>query len=239
MNAAHRVSLAAFTKALAVSALVAGCQWAAAQKPENVTDGELALLPEYCPDTQGFKYGDQSRASPRAPYWLGLMGPSFWHHHHYCWGLLKVRRALGPGVRAELRTGGLQSAMGDFDYVVRNADPKFVMLPEIFLKMGDTYLLLGNYALAKDNYAFAARAKPDYWPAYVNWAAALERLGKKPEALTHIGVGLRLNPNEPVLRAQYTRLGGDLAALLATVKVDAPPAERAAEAASSAGADPK
>jgi tetratricopeptide (TPR) repeat protein len=211
-----------------------------AQRPNAMSDGEIALLPEYCIDTQGFKYGDASfNTSPRAAYWVGLMGPSFWHHHHYCWALLKVRRALGPGVKGESRTGGLQSAIGDFDYVIRLSDPKFVMLPEVFLKMGDTYLLLGDYAMARDSYNGAARAKPDYWPAYVNWAVALEKLGKKPEALAHIGLGLRKSPNEPVLRAQYTRLGGDLAALLATVKVDTPPAERPAETASGANADPK
>jgi tetratricopeptide (TPR) repeat protein len=196
---------------------------ACAQKPAGVSDGEIALLPEYCADTQGFKYGDASfNTSPRANYWVGLMGPSFWHHHHYCWALVKVRRALAPGVRPEQRTAGLQNAVGDYDYVVRLSDPQFVMLPEVFLKMGDAFVLLGDYARAGESFAASAKRKPDYWPAYVNWAAVLEKIGKKQEALAHIGLGLRNSPNEPVLQRHYKRLGGDLAALLATVKPTAP-----------------
>lgn len=208
---------------------------ALAQRPPGVTPGELSLLPEYCVDTQGFGYGDQytSHMSPRGPYWVGLMGLSFWHHHHYCWGLLKMRRALLPGVRPEQRTGGLVDAYGDFDYVVRNATPDFVMLPEIFLKMGDTQVELGSISLALELYAESARRKPDYWPAYVSAAAALEKLGMKKDALGRIAAGLVQAPDDPVLQKNYKRLGGDLAAFqrsAAARAAAAPPAAAPASA---------
>ena len=209
-----------------------------AQKPPNVSAGELALLPEYCVDTQGFDYKDQysTQMSPRAPYWVGLMGVSFWHHHHYCWALIKTRRALAPGVRPEQRTGGLVDAYGDLDYVVRNATPDFVMLPEIFLKMGDTQIELGSVSLALELYAESARRKPDYWPAYVNAAVALEKLGMKKDALGRIAAGLSRAPNDPVLQKNYKRLGGDLAAFQRTLKTPPPtlPASAAASAPASA-----
>jgi tetratricopeptide (TPR) repeat protein len=185
-----------------------------------VTVGELALLPEYCVDSQGFNHGDQysQNKSPRADYWVGLMGPSFWHHHHYCWGLIKSRRAMAPGVQPELRTGGLKDANGDYDYVIRNATRDFVMLPEVMLKYGDNLVLLNSPIQALEIYAEAARRKPDYWPAYVNAAEVLEKVGKKKEALARIGEGLAFAPTSPVLQRHYTRLGGDLKALMAQLE---------------------
>jgi tetratricopeptide (TPR) repeat protein len=195
-----------------------GASWG--QRPPSVTAGELALLPEYCIDTQGFDYSDQysGKKSPRADYWVGLMGQSFWHHHHYCWGLIKSRRAMAPGVRPELRTGGLKDANGDYDYVIRNATRDFVMLPEVMLKYGDNLVLLDSPIQALEVYAEAARRKPDYWPAYVNAAEALEKVGKKKEALARIGEGLAFAPTSPVLQRHYTRLGGDLKALMAQLE---------------------
>ena len=49
--------------------------------PNGMTWGELALLPEYCPDTMGILYGDQYfNASPRAAGWVAQLGQGFWAH---------------------------------------------------------------------------------------------------------------------------------------------------------------
>jgi hypothetical protein len=60
---------------------------ASAQHPENITDGELALVPTFCRDAGGIRYGQAHDAnrSPRAAYWVSLMGDGFWAMHHYCW----------------------------------------------------------------------------------------------------------------------------------------------------------
>jgi tetratricopeptide (TPR) repeat protein len=202
----------------------------AAQKPANVTRGEMALLPEYCIDTQGFSYGDQYfNTSPRAAHWVALMGPSFWHHHHYCWALVKLQRAKAPGIAPQARAHLLAGAGSDFDYVIRNAQPNFVMLPEVLLRFGDLKLETGEIAEAQELYAAATRRKPDYWPAYANWALFLERSGRRKDALDHLALGLRNNRNAAPLQGHYKRLGGNLDALL--LDIDA--AARASNAAAS------
>jgi tetratricopeptide (TPR) repeat protein len=193
-----------------------------AQKPPNVTPGEMALLPEYCPDTQGFKYGDAYfNTSPRAKHWVGLMGPS-------CWGLIKMRRATAAGVPKVLRDGGLKAAIGDYEYVLYHSTPDFVMLPEVYLRIGEAQLLLNDYGAASDAFAQARSKKPGYWPAYVQWAEVLVKIGKKQEALALIEECLRLTPSEPALRAPYERMGGKLDAFLRTLPAPTGPASSAA-----------
>lgn len=187
------------------------CEAASADfKPQNVTAGEMALLPEYCPDTQGFQYGDQHyNTSPRAAYWVGLMGKSFWAHHHYCWALIYINRAKAAGLRPQEREALYRWAINDYRYVVQHSTPDFVLLPEVWTRMGEAYVLLGANGSALEAFGAARRIKPDYWPPYVRWAEVLARLGKRTEALAHLEEGLERMPTERALIEAYERLGGN------------------------------
>lgn len=208
-----------------------------AQKPQNVTPGEMALLPEYCPDTQGFKYGDAyHNTSPRAAHWVGLMGQTFWHNHHYCWALIKKHRAMQAGLTDQQRNGLLGNAVADLEYVIRYATPDFPLLPEVQYRVGEYQLLLDNPAAARDAFEATVRLKPDYWPAYVAWAEALDRLRLRRDALHYLERGLRVSPNVPELRDAYRRMGGNPAAFVASLP--APETNAAASAASGAGSEP-
>lgn len=201
-----------------------------AQRPQNVTPAEMAMLPAYCADTQGFNYGDASwNTSPRASYWVALMGPTFWHQHHYCWALIKKHRALEPGLSLQVRNGRLGDAIGDLEYVVRNSTPDFPLLPEVFYRIGEIQLLIGNQLAAKEALDEAVRRKPDYWPAYLIWADALAKAKLTREAVAHLELGLRQNPNSPQLRKAYRALGGDPQAFVASLPASA--AEAAASGA--------
>jgi hypothetical protein len=206
---------------------------ALAQKPADVTIGEMALLPEYCADTMGFEYGDAyTRTSPRAAYWVSLMGPSFWHVHHYCWGLIKLERVMTPGTRKELRAGGLKNVAAEMKYVLRNGTPDFILRPEILVRLGDVLILDSEPSAAREAYASARRLKPDYWPAYTRWADVLAKLGLRRDALALLEEGLRIMPGEKALQQAYGRLGGNTAAFLLSL----PPPKPAASSAAASGA---
>jgi hypothetical protein len=192
-------------------ALLAGSSVAFAA-PENITDGELALTPAYCQDVQGIKWGDQYyNPSPRAAYWVSVMGKTFWAMHHYCWGLIHVHRAKAAGVPPTMRDAMVASAIGDYYYVIKNATPGFIMLPEIYVRVGEAEMLRRNSVGALEAFATSRELKPDYWPPYVRGAEVLEHLGKKVQARSLLEEGLRLMPNEPALRMPFERLGGRLA----------------------------
>ena len=198
-------------RAIAVGGLLLACTASAfAGKPDNVTEAEMALLPRYCPDTFGFKYGDAyTNTSPNAPKWVGMMGKGFWAMHHYCWALINLGRAQKPAVPANLRQATREYAIADMQYIVKNTEPDFIMLPEIYTKIGDVQLSLKHPSEANDAFARARSLKPDYWPAYIGWAEYLRRAGEKARARELVAEGLSYAPQSKTLRSLFTELGGD------------------------------
>lgn len=180
-----------------------------AAKPQNITESEMKLIPAYCPDTQGFGYGDAfSNTSPRAPHWVGLMGKGFWHMHHYCWARINMNRAQRAGVPNQAKKGLWESALKDYQYVINHVSNDFVLLPEIYTRQGEVELLLGQSNHAQESFSRARQLKPDYWPAYSNWAEFLIKAGKRAEALKVVSAGLEYSPNAKVLLELFKTLGG-------------------------------
>ena len=183
---------------------------AIAVKPDNITEAEMALLPRYCPDTYGFKYGDSvTNTSPNAPKWVGMMGRGFWSMHHYCWALINLGRAQKPSVPAYVRKATRDYAIDDMKYVVQNTTADFIMLPEIYSKIGEVLLSLQRPQEAREAFAKARSLKPDYWPPYFHWANYLRQIGQKAQARETAEEGLSYAPQSKSLRSLLTELGGD------------------------------
>lgn len=193
-----------------VSALTAllTCSAAHADRPAGWTEGELALLPEYCADTQGFNHTRTGpQRSPRADYWVGRMGEGFWTMHHSCWALMNLRRAqLAIGSKQQ-REHLINSAIRDFQFVVRNTPSDFVLLPEVLTRMGDAHLLLKQYAAANDAFLRARELKPTYWPPYASWASLQLENGLKEGARQTVEAALQYLPEEPHILALARRAG--------------------------------
>jgi len=182
---------------------------AMAGKPEDITDSEMKLIPQYCPDTMGFGYGDAFyNTSPRAAHWVGLMGKGFWAMHHYCWARINMNRAQRAGVPKQARNGLWESARNDYKYVINHVTSDFVLLPEVYTRLGEAELLLSQPNKAQESFANARKLRPDYWPAYSNWAEFLMNRGKRSEALKVVIAGLEYSPNAKVLLELFKLLGG-------------------------------
>ena len=178
--------------------------------PQNITPGELALTPAYCQDVQSINGWTKEKGtrSPRAEYWLSLMGETFWAMHHYCWGLIQMQRSRAAGITAQQRTFLRHEAIDEYRYVLKNSPPSFVLLPEVYLRIGDAHAALEEYSPAFEAYAKSRAIKPDYWPAYAREARLLETAGLKTKAVKLLEEGLQHVPNSPELQAQLRRLGG-------------------------------
>ena len=183
---------------------------ACAQSPKDVTDGELALLPPFCYDTMGMRYGSKdSNRSPRASQWESLMGQSFWAMHHYCWAKINQRRILAPGTDPKYRIGLLGGVVGDLGFVINNSPPDFIMLPEIYSALGEVELLRKNPAAANGHFNTARKLKPSYPPPYQLWSEYMLSTGKKDEAKALLKLGLEHNSTAVSLQVLYKKLGGD------------------------------
>lgn len=199
---------ASVTLALSLLLLMPSLE-AQASKPEDIEEWEMKLIPPYCPDTMGFGYGDAfSNTSPRAAHWVGLMGNGFWHMHHYCWARISMNRAQRAGVPMKTRKALWGSALTDYKYVTNRVPRNFVMLPEVYTRLGEVELLLGSPDRANESFGRARQLKPDYWPAYSRWAEFLMSNGKRPEALRVVVSGLEYAPNAKVLLELFNVLGG-------------------------------
>jgi tetratricopeptide (TPR) repeat protein len=166
----------------------------------DITPGELALTPAFCQDVQTINgWSQHSRPSPRSPHWLGLMGETFWGMHHYCWALIHLQRADRAGTSPQQREFLIREAISDFYFVINIAPPEFPLLPELYFRTGEGFLLLGEYARALDELQKSRRSKAAYWPPYVSEANLLLKLGKRKEAMELIDQGLKVMPDEPNL----------------------------------------
>jgi tetratricopeptide (TPR) repeat protein len=173
---------------------------------QTVTEAELKTLPPYCKDTEWFP----ERYGKKREYWISRMGPSFYHMHHYCWALFKVNRSLKSGVSKQSKTSLWQDALNDYNYILHKATPDFVLLPEIYTKLGILQLLRREPTQALEAFSKAQEIKPDYWPSYSHWVEFLIKSGKRNEALEFAAKGLKHSPNAKVLQEQYRLLGGKL-----------------------------
>ncbi|MEF8717683.1 MAG: tetratricopeptide repeat protein [Candidatus Accumulibacter necessarius] len=182
------------------------------------------MIPRYCPDTQGWseRSGTPSAPSAAAKRWLAMMGPGFWAVHHYCWGQINLQRALRTGTPPQIRRGLLEGVIGDYYYVVNNTKSDFILLPEIYTRIGEAQLHLSRPNEASKAFAQARALKPDYWPAYSHWAEFLMKSGKTAEAKQVVKAGLEYSPNSKVLAEQYRLLGGKRSDIVPKVKEAAP-----------------
>ncbi len=169
------------------------------------TESEWQLLPVYCIDTQGFKYGRGQ--SPNAAKWVAMMGETFWTLHHYCFGILKFNRSQMLGYPPVIRRGLLASALNEFAYVIGRMPENYILAPEIYTYVGRAHLLLNQPDDAEDAFAKARKVKPDYWPAYTWWATYLADHGQKEQARAIATEGLQHAPGSRTLQLIMRDLG--------------------------------
>jgi tetratricopeptide (TPR) repeat protein len=200
----------------AVATLVALAPLPALARPDGVSQNELSRMPEYCIDTEGFGYGHKRSAnrSPRASHWEGLMGDGFWTLHHYCYGLIYRDRLLRRTITIPARrTFTVGQMIAEYYFVIQNTGPDFILLPEVWVRIGEGELMRENIGAAHDAFREARRLRPDYWPAYTLWAEVLMRARAPEKARQVLAEGLSHAPDSRELLEAYRAAGGDPARL--------------------------
>ena len=140
------------------------------------------------------------------------MGGMFNNMHHYCWGLTKTNYAIlfyGTLKRTpQERRALLNSAIGEFDYVIERAPPDFVLLPEFLTKKGESLVDLGKPSLAAVEFQRAMQLKPDYWPPYVALSDYYKDIGNPKMAREVLERALSFSPDAQAVKRRLAELDG-------------------------------
>jgi len=172
-----------------------------------ITPAERAHWPEYCPQTQTYHEGGNA-AYQR---WIDRLGMGFSAMHHYCWGIIKAYRASTLSTQSQFRNGLLADAIREVEYVDQNIPQDFLLRPEVMLRGGQWAAKLDDQVRAFQFFEASIRAKPDYWPAYLELANLNLSIKRREEAIDALKRGLEQAPGQAALAAALARIEADLA----------------------------
>lgn len=170
---------------------------------------EVGRLPKYCIYTQNFRDSVQGgRNEAQINYWYSTLGQPFHSLHHYCWGLMKLNRALFLARDAQTRTFYFGSAIHEFDFVLERAPENFVLAPEILTKKGQALIRMGRGPMAVPILEKAIALKPDYWPPYVQLSEHYQASGQIGQAKQVLEKAIEQSPGTESLKQRLAALEG-------------------------------
>jgi tetratricopeptide (TPR) repeat protein len=170
---------------------------------------EVGRLPKYCLYTQSFRDAIPGGSNePQISYWYSTLGEPFHAMHHYCWGLMKLNRALYLARSKQARDFYFGAAITEFDYVLERSPDNFVLRPEILTKKGQALIRLGRGPLAVPILERAIELKPDYWPPYVQLSDHYKASGQAAQARETLEKALAQSPGVETLKQKLAELDG-------------------------------
>jgi|GEM_PF-4685879 len=158
------------------------------------SNAELANLPAYC----GRKLKGMATSQDEVTY------P---HGHHYCFGLNFANRAMRSSNQKD-RKFNLQSAKGEFKYVIDRLQKSHWLYPQIQNEMGKVLQKLNENGPALNAFNQAVLSNPTYESAYSGLIEILQKTGSKSSVLEVATTGLKYIPNSRYLRKIYLDSGG-------------------------------
>lgn len=177
--------------------------------PWKAFNYELPLLPPYCKCRVGKHLLNADQLRQERGKWdrifksKGVRGEGWIHVHHYCAGLLMLSRLQrGVGERSAL----LAEAESQFNYMIKNTNKEFILMPEIYLKMGMTQIELKQPIKAIECFKRAISLKKDYVPAYIQLIDLFMRSQNINEAISTAKTGLEYSPDSEQLQKKLVEL---------------------------------
>ncbi len=175
---------------------------------DRFSQEELLALPRVCHAQRVINNQLQTKIVPEEErrQWAQRLGEKDYSaFHHYCWALMYLRRA-GAANSAQVRVFNYETAVNNFGFVQQNASPQFPLMPEVNLRKGQTYRLLGQEAAAAREFGDAIRLKPDYSPAYAALVDFYLDMNELAEAERILATGLAHAPQSKILQQKKTEL---------------------------------
>jgi tetratricopeptide (TPR) repeat protein len=190
------------------AALAAGAPLLArAQGQKYLEPGLVAMLPPYCKYTQDFRARLPEGNNPlEIERWTAVMGATFNHMHHYCYGLMDTNRASFASKTPEQRRYQLSISINEFDYVIQRAPAEFPLLPEILTRKGENLIRLERGEEGLIDLRRAIEIQADYSPAYAAISDFYKDSGRTAKAREWLEKGVAAAPNSHALTRRLAEL---------------------------------
>ena len=157
---------------------------------------KLRILPDYCAYTM---FAPRA-GSPNVDKYKEYFGKGWIHTHHYCWGLDKMLLAsLNISVESQYKFY-LNSALEEFQYVLKRVSHHFILKPEILSRQGMALSFLGRDVEAIHAFLSAMNLKPDYVYSYIELSKVYSKKEKKEEARKVLNRALGHSPDSLPLK---------------------------------------
>jgi len=168
---------------------------------------EVAILPRYCAYAQSFReHVPGGNSTDEIQRWQSILGETFIHIHHYCWGLMKTNRGVLLAPDDQARRFYITDAIREFDYVIDRSPPDYVLLPEFLMKKGENLIRLGQVGNGTLQLLRAIELKPDYWPPYAVMSDYYKKSGDPKKAREVLEKGLSASPDAKALKERLANL---------------------------------
>ncbi len=163
------------------------------------TASEFAKLPKYC----GARF---NKPGSNPAYWKQLFGRKNWNHtHHYCNALNRINNdytLLDP----EKKKVNLEKTIRIIKDVLNKTETRFVLRPQMFLKLGESHSKLRQYIQAIQSYKNALKIKQNYSQAYASMSDNYIKMGDRDKAIEILKTGLQFKPNSKRLKRRLEKL---------------------------------
>ena len=163
------------------------------------SEQEQKLLPRYCQDKFGAKK-DRSKAIK----WSRKFGGAWQHLHHYCAGLNFINRANRSWDDKENKKFNLNRARTNFEYMVNHTDKSFVLLTDVYYRLGEVYKMRNNFSEASKQYSKSIELNPKYVKPYRGLSDIYIKSGQFDKAIEILEAGLKKKPKSKSLKRKLS-----------------------------------
>lgn len=160
------------------------------------TTEHFALLPPYC------------KAQMKGPQaandlWRKRLPGGFAHLHHYCSALhnINIAQRMIPADEGQkkVRRRFYETATGGIGYMEENADPRFILWPQMYTTKAVALFALDRPSEAVNYLEKAIEKNNKFSKAYGMLADYWIKTGNKKSAIDILDEGLKYSPNSKIL----------------------------------------
>lgn len=171
----------------------------------RATTQELRKLPAWCLHHPSVIGREKASLLPKDATLTRIGATGCGGVHHYCWALVQVNRA-GFAHNLRDRKVNYKLALSNLEYTLNSSTQSCLLLPVIYMKVGEVQAKLGDYSNAVLSYRRVIDKQPHLSMAYYGLSNVYLRQDQYDEAIAVLEAGIKANPSSTSLKKHLEEL---------------------------------